>query len=422
MDKKRKHRSIEIIVLLLTTVFFVEVIQVSVRQGFDIQIEDVKKYMESKVTAEIVETLSPNLMYSFQDGPTKEYTKLESWILKQYPLLEYSMEVCEYETAVENEGAYELILKGEANDENFVDENGNVVIVAETAKEEEKKDAPKGDEVKEETKSETADATESTTKKQEINMELLKDEEYIKGTYYTIDSTTYVEAGELSADKLLGKDMKIKGDNSKPQILIFHTHSQEAFADSVPGDVSTTIVGVGEYLAKLLTEKYNFNVIHNTTTYDLLDGKLDRNKAYSLAEPDIQAILEANPSIEVVLDIHRDAMDEQTHLVTEINGKPTARFMFFNGMSRTKKLGNIDYLQNPYREDNMSFAFQMQLKGEEYYPGLTRRIYLKGYRYNLHLLPKTLLVEVGAQNNTVAEEKNAMEPLAHMLSMVLKGE
>ena len=171
-----------------------------------------------------------------------------------------------------------------------------------------------------------------------------------------------------------------------------------------------------------MTEKYNFNVIHNTTTYDLIDGKLDRNKAYSLAEPDIQAILEANPSIEVVLDIHRDAMDEQTHLVTEINGKPTARFMFFNGMSRTKKLGNIDYLQNPYREDNMSFAFQMQLKGEEYYPGLTRRIYLKGYRYNLHLLPKTLLVEVGAQNNTVAEEKNAMEPLAHMLSMVLKGE
>jgi stage II sporulation protein P len=419
MDKKRKHRSIEIIVLMLTVVFLVEVIQVSVKQGFDIKIEDMKNYMESKVTAEIVETLSPNLMYSFEDALVQEYTMLESMILKQYPLLEYSMEACEYETAVENEGAYELILKGEANDENFVDENGNVVIVAETAKEEEKKDAQKEDEVKEET---TTKPQEATGKKQEINMELLKDEEYVKSTYYTIDSTTYVEAGELSADKLLGKDMKIKGDNSKPQILIFHTHSQEAFADSVPGDVSTTIVGVGDYLAQLLTEKYNFNVIHNTTTYDLIDGKLDRNKAYSLAEPDIQAILTANPSIEVVLDIHRDAMDEQTHLVTEVNGKPTARFMFFNGMSRTKKLGNIDYLQNPYREDNMSFAFQMQLKAEEYYPGLTRRIYLKGYRYNLHLMPKTLLVEVGAQNNTVEEEKNAMEPLAHMLSMVLKGE
>lgn len=418
MDKKKKHRSMEIIILMLAAVFLIEVIQVSVEQGFDINIENIKKYMENKVAAEIVETLSPNLMFSLRDGTAQEYTRLETWILKQYPLLEYSMEVYEYETAVENEGAYELILKGEANDENFVDEDGNVVIVTETT-EEESKDVQKEDEAEEEAKT---DNTEVTVQKQEINMELLKNEDYIKNTYYTIDSTTYVEAGELSADKLLGKDMKLKGDNSAPQILIFHTHSQEAFADSVPGDTSTTIVGVGEYLAQLLTEKYNFNVIHNTTTYDLIDGKLDRNKAYSLAEPDIQAILDANPSIEVVLDIHRDAMDEQTHLVTDINGKPTARFMFFNGMSRTRKLGNIDYLPNPYREDNMSFAFQMQLKAEEYYPGLTRRIYLKGYRYNLHLMPKTLLVEVGAQNNTVEEEKNAMEPLAHMLSMVLNGE
>lgn len=419
MDKKKKHRSIEIIILMLAAVFFIEVIQVSIEQGFDINIENIEKYMENKVAAEIVETLSPNLMFSLRDGTAQKYTKFETWILKQYPLLEYSMEVYEYETAVENEGAYELILKGEANDENFVDEDGNVVIVAETAKEEESKDIQKEDEAAEQTKT---DNTQVTAQKQEINMELLKNEDYIKSTYYTIDSTTYVEAGELSVDKLLGKDMKLKGDNSAPQILIFHTHSQEAFADSIPGDASTTIVGVGAYLAQLLTEKYNFNVIHNTTTYDLIDGKLDRNKAYSLAEPDIQAILAANPSIEVVLDIHRDAMDEQTHLVTDINGKPTARFMFFNGMSRTRKLGNIEYLPNPYREDNMSFAFQMQLKAEEYYPGLTRRIYLKGYRYNLHLMPKTLLVEVGAQNNTLEEEKNAMEPLAHMLSMVLKGE
>lgn len=419
MDKKKKHRSIEIIILMLAAVFFIEVIQISIEQGFDINIENIEKYMENKVAAEIVETLSPNLMFSLRDGTAQEYTKFETWILKQYPLLEYSMEVYEYETAVENEGAYELILKGEANDENFVDEDGNVVIVAETAKEEESKDIQKEDEAAEQTKT---DNTQVTAQKQEINMELLKNEDYIKSTYYTIDSTTYVEVGELSVDKLLGKDMKLKGDNSAPQILIFHTHSQEAFADSIPGDASTTIVGVGAYLAQLLTEKYNFNVIHNTTTYDLIDGKLDRNKAYSLAEPDIQAILAANPSIEVVLDIHRDAMDEQTHLVTDINGKPTARFMFFNGMSRTRKLGNIEYLPNPYREDNMSFAFQMQLKAEEYYPGLTRRIYLKGYRYNLHLMPKTLLVEVGAQNNTLEEEKNAMEPLAHMLSMVLKGE
>ena len=64
----------------------------------------------------------------------------------------------------------------------------------------------------------------------------------------------------------------------------------------------------------------------------------------------------------------------------------------------------------------------MQLKAMEYYPGLTRRIYLKGYRYNMHLCPKYLLIELGAQNNTVEEAMNACDPLAHILDMVLSGE
>ena len=208
----------------------------------------------------------------------------------------------------------------------------------------------------------------------------------------------------------------------KPQILIFHTHSQEGFVDSVPGDSSTTIVGVGAYLEQILRDTYGYNVIHNTVSYDMINGKLDRNEAYSLAAPDIQRILKENPSIEVIIDLHRDAMDESNRLITEINGKPTARFMFFNGMSRTTSLGNIGYLPNPYLGENLAFSFQLQLKAQEYYPGLTRKIYLKGYRYNMHLLPKTILVECGAQNNTLQEEKNAMEPLAHILDMVLKGE
>ena len=64
----------------------------------------------------------------------------------------------------------------------------------------------------------------------------------------------------------------------------------------------------------------------------------------------------------------------------------------------------------------------MQLAAEEYYPGLTRRIYLKGYRYNLHYRPKSLLIELGSQTNTVDEALNACQPLAHIISMVLNGE
>ena len=95
--------------------------------------------------------------------------------------------------------------------------------------------------------------------------------------------------------------------------------------------------------------------------------------------------------------------------------------MFFNGMSQTRK-GKIDYLENPYLSQNLAFSFQMQVASNEYYPGIARRIYLKAYRYNMHLCPKTLLIELGAQNNTVEEIRNACEPLAHILHLVLSGE
>jgi len=105
----------------------------------------------------------------------------------------------------------------------------------------------------------------------------------------------------------------------------------------------------------------------------------------------------------------------------DLNGKQTAQFMFFNGLSYTKAHGDIDYLQNPYIDENLAFSFQMQVIANEYYPGLTRRIYLKGYRYNMHLRPRSLLIELGAQTNTVEEIKNACAPIAHILDLELSG-
>ncbi|MBR6614576.1 MAG: stage II sporulation protein P, partial [Lachnospiraceae bacterium] len=103
------------------------------------------------------------------------------------------------------------------------------------------------------------------------------------------------------------------------------------------------------------------------------------------------------------------------------NGKQTARIMFFNGTSQTPD-GPIEYLQNPNRESNMAFSFQLQMEAAERYPGFTRKIYLKGLRYNQHVRARTALIEVGAQTNTYAEALNAMEPLADILCRVLDGE
>jgi len=248
----------------------------------------------------------------------------------------------------------------------------------------------------------------------QIDRTQLADYETLVRNFYAIDANTMAGSDQLSVEKLLGMDMTLPQEGDGPQILIYHTHSQEAFADSVPGDVNTGIVGVGECLTKILTEQYGYRVLHNTGQYDVET----RDNAYSRALPAVEQILAENPSIQVIIDLHRDEVAEETKLVTDIQGRPTARFMFFNGLSRTRKTGDIDYLANENQEANLAFSFQMQLKAAEYYPGLTRRIYLKGYRYNMHLRPRTLLVELGAQNNTVEEAINACDPL----DMVLKGE
>jgi len=120
-----------------------------------------------------------------------------------------------------------------------------------------------------------------------------------------------------------------------------------------------------------------------------------------------------------VIDLHRDGVPETTRLVTEIDGKSTAKLMFFNGLSKTTSQGELAYLANSNLASNLAFSFQMQLAAKEYYPGLTRPIYLKGYRYNMHLCPKSMLIEVGAQTNTFEEAKNSMEPLTDILAKVL---
>lgn len=239
--------------------------------------------------------------------------------------------------------------------------------------------------------------------------------------FYTVTSITSLTTDIFRPQEFLDKDMTISHDASTPQILIFHTHSQETFIDSVEGDDSTSILGVGDYLTELLTQK-GYNVIHDRSIYDYVDGKLDRSKAYTYAEQGIKKILEENPSIEVVIDLHRDGVADTTHLVTEIDGKQTAKIMFFNGLSYSNVNGDIGYLYNPFRDDNLAMSLQMHLLGEAYYPGFLRRIYINAYRYCLHERGKSMLIEAGAQTNTVQEVKNAMEPLSDMLDKLLRGE
>ena len=356
------------------------------------------KYLSESVIRQSELLYLPGMLYQ-EEGQHS----LENWVageaVKITSLGAFAEKYTVSETDVEDAATYEMILRQQANDENAVDENGKLI---------------NGEDNSQQT-------IHSGAVPIDTSVEQMRDFTYLLSNFYTVDSTTMIREDELRGEELLAKNMKINMETGGPKILIYHTHSQEMFADSVPGDPSTSIVGVGDYLTTLLNDTYHIPTIHHTGVYDLIDGKLDRSKAYDMAKPDIQRILEENPSIEVVIDLHRDGVGETTHLVTEVNGKQTAQIMFFNGLSKTRANGEIDYLANPYIQENLAFSLQMQVAAYEKYPGFARRIYLRGYRYNMHFMPKSLLVEAGAQTNTVEEMKNAMEILAELLNSVLIG-
>ena len=243
---------------------------------------------------------------------------------------------------------------------------------------------------------------------------------FLTSHIYSIDSMTPVKAKDIRAKTLLKRDLSIEKNKEQPQILIYHTHASEAFANSRKGKKEDTVVGAGRVLAKQL-EAAGYGVYHDETVYDVINGKLDRSLAYNEAEKGITRILQQNPSIEVVIDLHRDGVADGTRIVTMIDGKPTAKIMLFNGMSRIKGKGEISYLANPHRSGNLAFSLQLQMAAEDRYDDFVRKIFVRSYRYNLHHKDRSLLVEAGAQTNTVEEIKNAMIPVSEMLDAVRGG-
>lgn len=358
--------------------------------------EEWKKQVRKNIGSGAQDLFLPGLTYlGKQKWNMKEFVKQST--AQMMPLGSFVGGAAVYETEIEDEETYQKILEQQAKDENEVDEQGKLV-------EHEKVMLP--------------DVPETGGPSIDTSIEALRNFDYLLGNFYTVDRTTMIGPEQLNADDLLGRNMKLTGTGEGPKVLIFHTHSQETFVDSIPGDSGTSIVGVGQYLTELLNAK-GISAIHHDGIYDLINGKLDRSSAYEFAEEGVRSILAQYPTIEVVIDLHRDGVRETTHLVTDINGKQTAQIMFFNGLSRTREKGDISYLPNPYIQDNLAFSLQMQLAGEQMYPGFTRKIYLKSYRYSLHMMPKSLLIEAGAQTNTVEEMRNAMEVLASMLHKVL---
>jgi len=241
---------------------------------------------------------------------------------------------------------------------------------------------------------------------------------------YNVEEDAYVTDSDLPLARLAAADLHTSLYGAAPKILIFHTHSQESYIGAGPGK-RAGVADVGDELARILVRQYGVSVLHDTGVYDMVNGAADVNGSYERMEAAVSRLLAQYPSVEVLLDLHRDALPGGARLITEINGKPTAQLMLVNGVTCLSDSGRprtMPDLVNPYLRENLAFSLQTQLIANERYPGLMRRIYLKPYRYSLNLRPKSLLVEVGTDTNTLEEAENAMGPLARILVEVLSGD
>ena len=132
-----------------------------------------------------------------------------------------------------------------------------------------------------------------------VSLEKLNDFDYLIQHYYTVDKSTTINSSQLAVQNLLNKNCTIqKTTEDVPQILIYHTHGSEGYADSVEGDPNTSVIAVGNRLTQILQDTYGYHVLHDTGIYDT-----DRDHAYNVAAPAIQKILQDHPSIEVVIDL-----------------------------------------------------------------------------------------------------------------------
>ena len=251
----------------------------------------------------VVDVLAPGLHYEEKENGNHFLAKVEKIL---FPIADYTVQIKSYETDAESTLSYEMILAMEALDENYVDENGQVVMQnnggtdspqpADGTQNADNPQAADGAQNADnsqaaataqnpDTSQETSNSAEQTSltvappiaatqKAVEYSLDKLNDFDYLVQNFYQVDNTTTIGSTQLNADALLGKDVRLSHDASTPQILIYHTHSQEGYADSAPGNLDTTVVGVGEYLTQILREKYGMNVLHHTGTYDVNDSML----------------------------------------------------------------------------------------------------------------------------------------------------
>ena len=210
---------------------------------------------------------------------------------------------------------------------------------------------------------------------------------------------------------------------AEPTVLILHTHTSESYekqsgdsyvetSDYHTMDEAYNMLRVGDAMEEQL-EAAGIGVVHDRKFHD----QPSYNGSYNNAQASIESYLAQNPSIQLVLDIHRDAVDTgngQLRTSCTVDGQASAQLMLVIGSDEGG-------LQHPNWQDNLSLALKLDAVLERLYPGVCRPISFRSERFNQHESPGALLVEVGAAGNSLEEALIAASALCDGIIALAHG-
>lgn len=212
-------------------------------------------------------------------------------------------------------------------------------------------------------------------------------------------------------------------DKSEPTVLIFHTHTTESYLLADNGvfysdyktrstDSTKNMIRVGSEICRVL-ESNGIGFIHDTNIYDeSYDG------AYARSRVNVQKYLEEYPSIQIVIDVHRDAIyysdTSRCKPTAEINDRKAAQLMIISG---TEEGYITDF---PHWEDNLRFSLCFQKTAEKMYPGLMKPLYFCQRKYNMDTAKCSFLLEVGTDANTLDEAVYSGFLTGNVLTQIIK--
>ncbi len=220
----------------------------------------------------------------------------------------------------------------------------------------------------------------------------------LSGTYTQVNGTAVANGTDFDISEVLDDTVKPPSfTEGKPAVLIYHTHTTEGYRNSAgvtnTEDESKNVVAVGEAMKKEF-EAAGYPTIHIKEIFNS-----DFSNAYPTARAAIQKVLAENPTVQVVLDVHRDSISSggvDYYPVTEVEGKEAAQIMLVCG---TDAKG----LDHPHWRRNFTYALELSRRMGTLYGQLSRPVNLRTDRFNTHFTDYTLLVEVGSAANTLEQ-------------------